>query len=101
MTTHEGAELELATANGTIKATAVAKKTITEIGAKEIDVRVLKRTPRVLSVAKLVEDGAEFRWGPYGAVLWTGGEWHDLEVQHGVPLLALPSIEQLPVRLGR
>ena len=93
-TTHEGQALKLATANGTITSNSVARSSVSDLGALDVEVRVLKRTPRVLSVASLVKDGAEFRWNETGATLWYGGKWHELEIQHGVPLLALPAFEE-------
>ena len=79
----------LSTANCIIESRRVAASTIGRLDGMAIEARVLKRTLRVLSVHKLVEDGAEFTWGEHGAWLRHGDHWRELDVQAGVPLLGL------------
>ena len=57
--------------------------TVTALGVAS----VLQRRPRVLSVAKLVESGAEFWWSRDGAFLRFAGVTHRLTILRGVPLL--------------
>ena len=89
---HEGEELKLATANGIIKDRRIAQSIVPELDDLAVDVRVLKQTPRVLSVQKLVEDGASFVWDEHGARLLHNGKLHNLIVTQGVPLLSLPCV---------
>ena len=88
----EGEELKLATANGIIKDRRIAQSIVPELDDLAVDVRVLKQTPRVLSVQKLVEDGASFVWDEHGARLLHNGKLHNLIVTQGVPLLSLPCV---------
>ena len=80
--------LKLSTANGPCSADTVTDVRVRALG-EEAEVRVLPKTPRVLSVSKLVEDGAEFWWTGEGAFLQYKGKVHKLPVQKGVPLLAI------------
>ena len=84
--------MTLATANGIIVNTKVAESSISALG-DDIQVRVLKSTPRVLSVHKIVQEGGSFTWDERGARLEYKGRIHDLPIQRGVPLLALPATE--------
>jgi hypothetical protein len=86
--------LHLHTANGRCSANQVTDTVIRELGNMECEVRVLEKTPRVLSVGQLVENGAEFWWNQDGPRLrWQGAE-HRLQVYKGVPLLAVPALTQ-------
>ena len=85
--------LRLATAGGVISCDDIVKVDVSKFGA-EVCARVLKDTPRVLSVAKLVtEHGATFTWDRDGPRLWLDGEWIKLPVRSGVPLLAVPALK--------
>ena len=85
--------LRLATAGGVISCDDIVKVDVSKFGA-EVCARVLKDTPRVLSVAKLVtEHGATFTWDRDGPRLWLDGEWIKLPVKSGVPLLAVPALK--------
>ena len=89
-----GSNLTLATAGGTIKAN---QETVAAVRLFQGDVvaRVLEDSPRVLSVNRLVtEHGAEFHWDSGGAYLIIGGKRIDLPVKSGVPLLAMPVVEE-------
>ena len=89
---HTDIEILLHTANGVIAGRHATQSTIAELGDCSVDVRVLKDTPRVLSVKLLVQAGFTFKWGEFGATLThPDGTVTDLEVKGGVPLLALPA----------
>ena len=87
----DGPELRLATANGIIRTSRVAESSVTGL-MNDIGVRVLESTPRVLSVFQLVQNGAKFEWDTEGARLRFGNKTIDLEVDRGVPLLALACV---------
>ena len=80
--------LQLSTANGTCRADVVTDVLIKGID-EEAEVRVLNKTPRVLSVHKLVERGGEFCWNDKGAFLKYNGITYELDVQKGVPLMTV------------
>ena len=83
-----GAPQRLATANGTITSKAIT--TIdTCLGLDFTDARILEKTPRVISVDKLVTLGGEFHWTAEGAFITIKKKTWKLEIQHGVPLLPL------------
>lgn len=87
--------LKLATAGGVISCDEIVNVDVSKFGAA-VSARVLKNTPRVLSVAKLVEEhGATFTWSREGAKLLLDGVWIDLPVKAGVPLLAVPAVTEL------
>ena len=82
--------MKLGTANGVINSTAMTKARSNRIGIDIDDARVLEKTPRVLSVSKLVSKGFKFYWDDDGAWLLTrDDQWIGLEVKHGVPLLPI------------
>ena len=85
--------LKLKTANGSIEVSECTTVEVDILGGDEFEVRVLPDTPNVLSVAQLVEQhGATFYWSTaHGALLTYKGP-HQLEVQQGVPLLALAAL---------
>ena len=89
----DGPTLKLATANGIISDKRTTCSNVSQLGFNVV-ARVLSNTPRVLSVSQLVAAGAEFRWTGSGATLKFGGRVIELQVQQGVPLLALPAIER-------
>ena len=83
----------MATANGVLETDQITDSKLTGQGTLAVsDVRVLKKSPRVLSVAKLVAEGCEFLWNSRGAFLRMNNIWRELEVQQGVPLIALPAV---------
>ena len=89
---HTDLEILLHTANGITAGRHATTSTIAELGDLSADVRVLKDTPRVLSVKLLVQSGFTFSWGEFGASLThPDGTVTELEVKGGVPLLALPA----------
>ena len=89
---HTDLEILLHTANGIISGRHATTSKIAELGDLCADVRVLKDTPRVLSVKLLVAAGFTFTWGEFGATLThPNGVVTELEVKGGVPLLALPA----------
>ena len=72
----------------------ITSSTVPSLGQTE-ETRVLDSTPRVLCVHRLVADhGAKFEWDSSGARLTLNGQIHQLPVQRGVPLLALPCIQR-------
>ena len=94
--------LKLTTANGIIRNKTVTDSRIHSLDDQTITCRVLDRTPRVLSVAKLVDEGFAFMWNERGAFLRTpNGIWKNLEVQMGVPLIALPALDDGEVETTR
>ena len=89
-TTREGPVLKLSTANGTIKSTDVANSHCASLDLDLNEVRILEKTPRVLSVQVLIDDGCEFQWNKRGAWLKPPrSRWIQLEIRHGVPLLPM------------
>ena len=81
------------TANGIAKCTALASSPLGQLECT-VNAQVLEKTPRVLSVCKLVnEQGARFVWDPHGASLEVNGRKFALPVKQGVPLLAMPVIK--------
>ena len=84
--TREGTTLSLATANGTVNENEVTKSQVDALGMA-VEVRVLRETPRVLSVFKLVQEGATFLWSPQGCWLTFKGQRSKLPIKAGVPLL--------------
>ena len=87
--------LKLVTAGGVISCDEIVDVDVSKFGAA-VSARVLKNTPRVLSVAKLVEEhGATFTWSREGPKLLLDGVWINLPVKAGVPLLAVPAVTTL------
>jgi len=90
-----GEVMRMMTANGQIKDDVATDTTIRSLDNLKVeDVRVLKSTPRVLSVYKLVKEGAKLAWDQDGVRLTFNGVTHELPIKSGVPLLALPSVLQ-------
>ncbi len=78
--------LKLSTASGVTKVSQICDCEVPALGTN-LETRVLPKTPKVLSVHKLVEEGAEFWWNQEGAFLWFRGATHHLKIMRGVPLL--------------
>ena len=92
---HDGDPLKLSTANGIVNDTRVSTADVRELDNIKLPLRALNKTPRVLSVAQLVELGGEFSWDrARGAVLILNGIRHELQVQNGVPLLACAAFQE-------
>ena len=84
---HSVDPLKLKTANGVIECNAICDARV-EILDRTVEVRILPDTPNVLSVSKLVEEGAVFHWDlQSGATLTYKGITHQLSVHYGVPRL--------------
>ena len=92
---HDGNPLKLSTANGIVNDTRISTADVRELDNIKLPLRVLNKTPRVLSVAQLVELGGEFSWTrAHGAVLTLNGRRHELQIQNGVPLLACAAFQK-------
>ena len=85
----KGDSLRLATANGSTTSQAVTEIE-TCVGIKLDGARILDKTPRVISVAKLVAMGGVFHWDQHsGATIKIGGNIIYMPIHYGTPNLPL------------
>ena len=91
-------ECVVETANGTVKAAGEATVYVPGI-RKAVEAVVLPKSPCLLSMGLLVQDGYELRWGPDACELQVpGGGVAKLKVRGGVPILEDEAVAQ---RAGR
>ena len=93
-------DLRLSTANGFVTSREEAPISI-KLGGMSINARVLERTPKVLSIGRLVQDkGWTFEWSSKDPsvprLIEPNGDIHRLEVEGYVPVCAAPALEGRP-----